>query len=168
MANDAFIFSKWEQRFPYYALKGWDEDKIVAAEKTWATVRSKGIRTCLLVTFGAGWRSVIKEAGKQTLRYGSRKALGFVTSVVCGYFCSVSVCVITNSTKIVKAAKCCHSICSGGLDFAELCAACPMHVVEIAIFGRPAVLDNSQGFDMFSSEDDPVAGLIDVISKSDK
>jgi hypothetical protein len=35
----------------------------------------------------------------------------------------------------------CHSICSGGIDIAELCDTAPLNVVEIAIFGRPVVIE---------------------------
>ena len=62
---------------------------------------------------------------------------------------------LTRSTKIIKFAKVCHSDCSSGLDVAELCASAPINMVEIVIFGRPVVLE-SQGFDMFSKDTDPV------------
>ena len=104
----------------------------------------------MTATFGGGWFSVIKEASKQTLKYGKRKALGCVTGVVCGYFGSASIVLLTKSAQIVKCAKICHSVCSGGLDMAELCASAPINLVEIAIFGRPVILEG-QGFDMFST-----------------
>jgi hypothetical protein len=64
MVKDAFIFNQWENRVPYYALMKWDEERILAAEKTWCACKSKGIRTAFLMTFGGGWRTVAKEAGK--------------------------------------------------------------------------------------------------------
>ena len=97
----------------------------------------------------------MKEASKQTLKYGGRKALGCITVVICGYFGSASITLVTKSTKIVKCAKVCHSVCSGGLDVAELCASAPINMVEIAIFGRPVVIEG-QGFDMFSKDADPM------------
>jgi hypothetical protein len=91
------------------------------------------------------------------LKYGGRKALGILTGLVCGYFGSAEVVLITNSSRFVSGAKCVHSICSGGLDLAELCATTPMHAVEIVIFGRPVILDEGQGFDLFcSSPSDPI------------
>lgn len=107
----------------------WEEEKLLAAEATWVGVRSKGVRTALIATFEDGWRSVIKEAGNQSLKYSGRKALSIITGVVCGYFGSVSIVLITKSAKVVKIAKCCHSICSGGLDVAELCASTPINIV---------------------------------------
>lgn len=151
----AFIFKKWDHRVPYYALKKLDEEKICALEATWRAARSKGVRVALITTFGGGWSSVIKEAGKHTLKYGGRKALGCITGVICGYFGSASIVLITKSTKIIKCAKVCHSICSGGLDVAELCASAPINMVEIAIFGRPVVVEG-QGFDLFSNNPDPI------------
>lgn len=68
-----------------------EEEKICALERTWGAARSKGVRAALLATFGGGWSSVIKEAGKHTLEYGERKALGCITLVVCGYFGSASI-----------------------------------------------------------------------------
>ena len=82
--------------------------------------------------------------------YGGRKALGAATGVVCGYFGSAAVVLVTKSAKIIKCAKICHSVCSGGLDVAELCATTPIHVVEIAIFGRPVLVQEGEGFDLFS------------------
>lgn len=155
MTDSAFIFKKWENRVPYYALMKLDEEKICRLETTWGAARSKGIRAALTATFGGGWSSVMKEASKQTLKYGGRKALGCITVVICGYFGSASITLVTKSTKIVKCAKVCHSVCSGGLDVAELCASAPINMVEIAIFGRPVIIEG-QGFDMFSKDADPM------------
>jgi len=153
MNDSAFIFKKWESRVPYYALMKMDEEKICALESTWGSARKKGVRAALVATFGGGWASIVKEAGKQTLRYGGRKALGCITGVVCGYFGSASIILITKSARIIKCAKVCHSICSGGLDVAELFASAPINLLEIGIFGRPVVIEG-EGFDLFSSNPD--------------
>ena len=160
MSDTAFIFKKWENRLPCYALMNMDEDKICALEVTWGAARKKGVRAALVATFGGGWSSILKEAGKQTLKYGGRKALGCITGVVCGYFGSASIILITKSTKIVKCAKICHSACSGGLDVAELCASAPINILEIGIFGRPVVIEG-EGFNLFSNNPD----LLDDIKK---
>ena len=97
----------------------------------------------------------MKEAGKQTLKYGGRKALGCLTVVVCGYLGSASIILLTKSVKIVKCAKLCHSVCSGSLDVTELCASAPINIVEIAIFGRPVIIEDKE-FYMFSKGTDPV------------
>ena len=107
----------------------------------------------LVATFGGGWSFIVKEAGKQTLKYGGRKALGCITGVVCGSFGSASIILITKSAKIVKCAKICHSACSSGLNVAELCASTPINILEIGIFGRPVVIE-SEGFDLFSKNPD--------------
>lgn len=158
MYDSAFIFKKWENRVPYYALMKLEEEKICALEMTWGAARSKGVRAALLATFGGGWSSVIKEAGKHTLEYGGRKALRCITGVVCGYFGSASIILLTKSVKIIKCAKVCHSVCSGGLDVEELCASAPINMVEIAIFGRPVIIEG-QGFDIFSKDTDPVEDI---------
>jgi hypothetical protein len=101
----------------------------------------------------------MKEAGKHCLRYGGRKALGCMTGVVCGYFGSASLVLITKSTRIIKCAKICHSACSGGLDVAEFCASAPINIVEIAIFGRPVIMEGG-GFDLFSRDADPIDEII--------
>lgn len=150
MSNSGFIFKQWEERIPYYALMKLEEEKICALEGTWASARSKGLRIAMIVTFGGGWHSVIKEAGRQSLKYGDRKALGAVTGLVCAYFGSASIVLITKSAKVIKWVKVGHSICSGGLDIAELCATAPINALEILIFGRPALLQEGQGFDLFS------------------
>ena len=155
--TNSFIFQQWENRAPCYALMKLEEEKICAFEKTWGTARSKGIRTAMVVTFGGGWWSVMIEASKQTLRYGGRKALGAATGLVCGYFGSTSIILVTKSVKVVKCAKICHELCSGGLDIAELCATTPIHLVEIAIFGRPVLVREGDGFSLFSTgPSDPV------------
>ena len=74
-----------------------EEEKICALETTWGAARSKGVRAALTATFGGGWSSVLKEATKQTLQYGGRKALGYITGVVCGYFGSAAVILVTTS-----------------------------------------------------------------------
>lgn len=161
MKDPSFIFQKWEERVPYYALM-----KLEALEITWASARSKGVRTAMSITFGGGWRSVVKEAGKQTLKYGGRKPLGAATGLVCGYFGSAAVVLVTKSAKVIKCAKICHSICSGGLDVAELCATTPIHVVEIAIFGRPVFLEEGEGFDLFENgECDPISDVEKLFKK---
>jgi hypothetical protein len=159
MTDSGFIFQKWERRVPYYALMKLEEEKICALEATWGSVRSKGVRVALGNTFGSGWSTVMKEAGKHCLRYGGRKALGCMTGVVCGYFGSASLVLITKSTRIIKCAKICHSACSGGLDVAEFCASAPINIVEIAIFGRPVILEGG-GFDLFSRDADPIDEII--------
>lgn len=160
MTDSGFIFKPWEERLPYYALMKLEEEKICALEVTWAGVRSKGVRTAMTVTFGGGWHSVIKEAGKQSLKYGGRKALGAATGLVCTYFGTASILLLTKSVKIIKCAKICHSVCSGGLDIAELCATTPVHSIEILIFGRPVILEEGQGFDLFAKgETDPIDEL---------
>ena len=158
MNDPGFIFKKWESRIPYYALMKLEEEKICALETTWGATRSKGVRVALTTTFGGGWASVMKEAGKQSLKYGGRKALGCITGVVCGYFGSASIILITKSTKIIKCAKICHSACSGGLDLAELCASAPINLVEILIFGRPVIIEG-EGLDLFSKNADPVKDI---------
>ena len=164
MSDAAFIFQKWENRLPYYALMKMDEDKICALEVTWGSARKKGVRVALVATFGGGWSSIVKEAGKQTLKYGGRKALGCITGVVCGYFGSASIILITKSAKIVKCAKICHSACSGGLDVAELCASTPINILEIGIFGRPVVIEG-EGFDLFSKNPDPLDDVEKLFKK---
>lgn len=164
MNDSTFIFKKWETRVPYYALMKLEEEKICVLETTWGAARSKGIRVALSVTFGGGWSSVVKEAGNHSLKYGGRKALGCITGVVCGYFGTASIVLITKSTKVIKCAKLCHSACSGGLDVAELCAAAPINGIEIAIFGRPVIIED-QGFDLFSTDADPVKGILSILEK---
>ena len=164
MNEAGFVFQKWENRIPYYALMKMDEDKICALEVTWGSARKKGVRAALVATFGGGWSSVVKEAGRQTLKYGGRKALGCITGVVCGYFGSASIILLTKSTKIIKCAKICHSACSGGLDVAELCASAPINLLEIGIFGRPVVIEG-EGFDLFSNNPDPLDDIEKLLNK---
>ena len=68
-----------------------EEEKICALEQTWGAAISKGIRIALATTFDGGWSSIMKKAGKQSLKYGGRKALGCITGVVCGDFGSASI-----------------------------------------------------------------------------
>ena len=164
MSDPGFIFKKWENRIPYYALMKLKEEKICALETTWGSARSKGVRVALATTFGSGWTSVMKEAGKHCLKYGGRKALGCITGVICGYFGSASIILITKSTRIIKCAKVCHSACSGGLDVAELCASAPINMVEILIFGRPVIIEGG-GFDLFSKDADPVEDIEKLFKK---
>lgn len=79
MSDSAFIFKKWETRVPYYALMKLEEEKICTLESVWGAAISKSIGVALATTFGGGWSSVMKEAGKQFLKYGGRKALGCIT-----------------------------------------------------------------------------------------
>ena len=106
-----------------------DEGKIYALELTWGSARKKGLRVALIATFGGGWASVVKEAGRQTLKYGGQKVLGCLTALVCGYFSFASIVLITKSVKIVKYAKVCHSACSSGLDVVELCISGPINII---------------------------------------
>lgn len=86
MNDPAFIFQKWENRLPYYALMKMDEDKICMLEVTWGSARKKGVLAALADTFVDSWSSVVKEVGKQTLKYSGRKALACMTGIVCEYF----------------------------------------------------------------------------------
>jgi hypothetical protein len=160
MTDTGFVFKQWEKPIPYYALMKLEEEQICTLEETWGAVRRKGVRVALTTTFGGGWAAVIKEAGKQSLKYGGRKALGCITGVVCGYFGSAALVLVTKSTRIIKCAKICHSVCSGVLDVAELCASAPINMVEILIFGRPVILKENQGFDLFSNgHSDPIGDV---------
>ena len=64
MNEAGFVFQKWENRLFYYALMKMDEDKICVLEVTWESVKKKSVRAVLLTTFGGGWSSVVKEAGR--------------------------------------------------------------------------------------------------------
>lgn len=66
------------------------------------------------------------------------------------------------STKIVKCAKVCHSVCSSGLNVAELCASAPINVLEIGIFGRPVIIEG-EGFDLFSKDSDPIEDAENIL-----
>ena len=70
---------------------------------------------------------------------------------------------MTKSLKVVKVAKTCHSVCSGGLDVVELCASTRIYIVEIAIFGRPVLLESDEKFDLFS--DGSNTNVIESIEK---
>ena len=118
MLNSGFVFAPWEATVPYFALMKLNEDGICTLEKTWEACRIKGIPISLATTFGGGWSSIIKGAGKQSLKYQGRKVLGCITWVVSGYFGSASILLITESTKVIRYAKICHSLCSSGLDAA--------------------------------------------------
>lgn len=166
MSNTGFIFKKWESRISYYALMKLEQEKICVLETTWGSVKSKGVRVALTTTFGDGWTSVIKEAGKQSLKFGGRKALGCATGVICGYFGLASIVLITKSTRIIKCGRVCHSACSGGLDLAELCASAPINMVEIMIFGRPVIVEG-EGFDLFSKDADPIEEIEKLFKKQD-
>ena len=107
------------------------------------------MRAALVSTFGGVWSSFVKEAGKQTLKYGDRKALGCITGVVCGYFGSASIILFTKSAKGIKCAKICHSACFGGFNIAQFCASAPINILKIGIVGRPVVI-KSEGFDFVS------------------
>ena len=124
----------------------------------------RSVRAALVATFGGGWSSVVKEAGRQTLKYGGRKALGCITVVVSGYFGSASIILITKSAKVVRYAKICHSACSGGLDVAELCALAPINILEILVFGRPVVIEG-EGFDLFSKNPDSIGEVKKLFKK---
>ena len=75
--------------------------------------------------------------------------------MVCGCFGSVSSRIPTKSAKVMKCAKVCHSVCSGVLDVAELCALDSINVLEIGIFGKPIVTEG-EGFYLFSKDPDPI------------
>ena len=158
--SNGFIFKQWERRISYYALIKLYEAQIRAFEITWRSTRSKGVRVALVTTFGDGWSSVMKEAGKQSLKYGGRKALGCMTGIACGYLGSASIILVTKSSKIIRGAKICHSIYSGGLDITELCASISVNMIEILVFGRPVILKEGEGLDLFSKgPSDPIEDL---------
>ena len=75
MSDSAFILKKWKTRVPYYVLMKLEEEKICVLENTWGAVRSKGIQVALATTLAGSWSSVMKEASKQSLKYGGRKNL---------------------------------------------------------------------------------------------
>jgi len=161
LSRIGFFLNEWENRSPYYALMKLDERKICTLETTWASARSKVVRSALTIILGGGWRSVIKEAGKQSFKYGCRKALGSISTVICVYFGTASILLITKAPKVIKCAKICHSACSEGLDVAELCASAPIHALEVVIFGRPVLLKEGEGFDLFEDgESDPISDLL--------
>lgn len=87
-----------------------------------------------------------------------------MTGLVCRYFRSASILLIIKSVKIIKCAKISHSVCSGGLDVAELCASAPINIVEIVIFGRTVVIEG-QEFDMFCIDLDPVDDIQKLFKK---
>ena len=45
-----------------------NEGQICTLETIWRSIRSKGVRVALVTTFGGGWNSVMKEAGKHCLK----------------------------------------------------------------------------------------------------
>jgi len=70
---------------------------------SYVSIRSKEIRAALTAIFGSSWSSVMKEAGRYTLKYGRRKALQLVTGIICGYCSSVFIILVIKPTsRILK------------------------------------------------------------------
>jgi len=84
--------------------------------------------------------------------------LGLITGIVCRYFDSASIILITKSAKIVKRTKICHSTCSGILDVAELYDSILINLLETEIFRRPVVIEGEE-FYLFSKNRDPLTNF---------
>ena len=93
------------------------------------------------------------------MKYGARKSLGCISTVVSTYFATAFIVFLIKSTKIVKNAICIHSLCSRGLDIAEFYFSTPINIFKISIFDSPVIIEN-QGFNSFSNSEE-----VDVLSE---
>jgi hypothetical protein len=49
---------------------------------------------------------------------------------------------------------------------AEVCASAPINMVEILVFGRPVILNESEGFNLFSNgKSDPITDIEKLLKK---
>ena len=68
---------------------------------------------------------------------------------------------VTNTTKVVKYSKACHSVCAGVWRACHNVAELPLIVCDYALFGEYVPSCGDKDYDLFGTQTDIISGLID-------
>ena len=125
-------------------------------------VKKYGIRAGFAGVTGAGVVSLAKDLAKDQVFFHGKRYLGSIF-ISCGLTSiSLGVPLVTNSTKVLKYGKACHSVCAAGWRASHNIAELPLIVCDFAIFGEYVPSCGEADYDVFSPD---VTDVIESFTK---
>lgn len=120
-----------------------------------------GIRTMFAGVTGTGLVTLAKEAATDGVKRHAKRYIGSILVDV-GLTCiSGGLPLLTNTTKVVKYSKACHSVCAASWRATHNIAELPMIVVDYAVFGEYVPSCGEADYDIYSNTTDIVSGFTD-------
>ena len=116
-----------------------------------------GIRAGFAGVTGTGLATIAKEAASEGVKRHGKRYLGGIL-INSGLTCvSAGLPLLTNSTKVLKYAKACHSVCAASWRAAHNIAELPMIAVDYAVFGEYVPSCGEADYDIYSKTTDIVS-----------
>lgn len=130
-----------------YALNHLDNSQYRNYANKYRIAKLAGIQNVQAWATGAGVGTILVDASKGVLN-GSKRKIGAVIIGTCIYIATPTVVFVTNSTKVLKAAKFCHItvayVKESADDVSNLC----WLPLDMALFGQPIPLGEPDRWDL--------------------
>lgn len=124
----------------------------------YSRAKAGGIRCVYAWASGCGVMGIVQDIGKGVvIDYGKRK-LAAVCINACTYVVSPAVVVFTNATRIVNISKRLHSASAFCFECTEDATNLAFLPIDLALFGQPIPIGNSNRFNLFEKANDFLAG----------
>ena len=120
-----------------------------------------GIRAAFAGVTGTGVFGLIKEATKDGIKRHGKRYLGAILINSGGSLISGGLPLLTNSSKIVRYGKSCHSVCAGAWRVCHSSAELPFVLFDFALFGELVPSCEEDSYDLFSSNSDIISQFTD-------
>lgn len=122
------------KRYVFHHLSENDYSKLATE---YSVVKSYGTKAIFAWVSGTGIKDLLIAFVKtKTVQYGKEK-IAAASLVVLGNIASPLVCMVSNATYIVSAAKCVHSVCAFVLECADDTANLSWLPLDMVLFGQP-------------------------------
>lgn len=123
-------------------------------KESYKSLKKYGIRAGFGIISGAGMISLIKEAvADGVIRHGKRR-IGCILVTSGLSLCSSGIVILSNTTKVLKYSKACHSVCAACWRSAHNIAEVPLILVDFAVFGEYIPSCGEIDYDLFSDTTD--------------
>ena len=120
-----------------------------------------GLRAGFAAMTGNGIMKLIKEAATDGIKRHEKRYLGMIlfnSGVTC---ISGSITILTNSTKVLKYAKACHSTSAAAWRVCHNAADFPLLAIDFLFFGEPVPSCGEADYDIFGNETDIFSAFTD-------
>jgi len=117
----------------------------------YATCKKVGFRSVLVWLSGNGVLGLVLDVLKgKAVSYGKEK-LGVAIIGCVGYACSPVMCLLTNTTAIIKNAKRVHNVCAFAFECLDDYQNAGWLPVDMILFGQPISIGDRHRFEMFGN-----------------
>jgi hypothetical protein len=120
-----------------------------------------GIRAMFGFVGGTGIYSILQEVAKEGIRCHGKRYIGIILINSGLTFISCGIPLMTNTTKVLKYSKACHSICAATWRASHNVAELPLILCDYVIFGEYLPSCGEADYDIFSDTTDILSPFSD-------